>query len=376
MKNNLKSELYVHIPFCARKCDYCDFTSFVTDACSKQRYFEMLNKEIDMKADFTGKIPVESVFFGGGTPSLVDSRFIVNVLEHLRDRYLIEETAEISMEMNPNSISKDKVKDYYNAGINRVSIGLQSANNEELRALSRLHSYEEFLTAYDVIRNAGFNNVNVDIMNALPGQTVSSYEETLKKVLALRPEHISAYSLIIEEGTPFYERYPDKKGLPSEEDERLMYYKTKELLRPEGYERYEISNYSLEGRECRHNIGYWVRKPYIGFGLSAASLFDEKRHTTHGNLKAYLEGDFSGEDIVLSKKDQMEEFLFLGLRMIKGVSLKEFEDNFGKKLTSVYGEPVSKLTKENLIVMDDRLRLTDRGLDLANYCMAEFLLDE
>lgn len=373
MKNSKGNEIYIHVPFCARKCSYCDFVSFAMNEDVQDRYFNALFNEINLKSESVGKIPVDSVFIGGGTPSLVKEKHIEGLMDVLRSRFELSPDAEISIEMNPNSASLEKIKAYKRAGINRVSIGLQSTNDEELKVLGRLHSYEEFLRTYDDVRSAGFENVNIDLMSAVPKQTIKSFEETLKRVTLLNPEHISAYSLIIEEGTPFYERYSDGTGLPSEEDEREMYYLTKAILSDAGYERYEISNYAKCGYECRHNIGYWTRVPYLGFGIAAASLWDERRYTTHSDIKRYIAGDYSKEETILSKEDRIEEFMFLGLRLIKGVSVAEFEKQFGRTVFDEYGDVLCKLEKDKLITVDERVRLTDKGLDVANYCMSEFI---
>ena len=374
MKSNEKGELYVHVPFCARKCAYCDFVSFVTDADVQSDYFAALNKQIDIKAE-SADITVDSVFFGGGTPSLVAPKYIYEVMEHFKRRFSFADDSEVTIEMNPNSVSKEKLKIYKEAGINRVSIGLQSADNKELKILSRLHSFEEFLKAYDEVRNAGFDNVNIDVISAIPKQTLKSYENTLNKVVNLQPEHISAYSLIIEENTPFFELYKDGKDLPDEETEREMYYLTKSILDSCGYKRYEISNYAKEGKECRHNLGYWQRKPYLGFGIAAASLYKETRYQMHNDLKAFINGNFREEETALSQNDMMEEFMFLGLRLCKGVSKKEFYECFGLRMEEVYGKQLLKLEREKCLINSDFVALTDKGMDVANYCMSEFILD-
>lgn len=374
MKSNEKGELYVHVPFCARKCAYCDFVSFVTDADVQSDYFVALNKQIDIKAE-SADITVDSVFFGGGTPSLVAPKNIHEVMEHFKRRFSFVDDSEVTIEMNPNSVSKEKLKIYKEAGINRVSIGLQSADNKELKILSRLHSFEEFLKAYDEVRNAGFDNVNIDVISAIPKQTLKSYENTLNKVVDLQPEHISAYSLIIEENTPFFELYKDGKDLPDEETEREMYYLTKSLLDSCGYKRYEISNYAKEGKECRHNLGYWQRKPYLGFGIAAASLYKETRYQMHNDLKAFINGNFREEETALSQNDMMEEFMFLGLRLCKGVSKKKFYECFGLRMEEVYGKQLLKLEREKCLINSDFVALTDKGMDVANYCMSEFIFD-
>lgn len=375
MKNKDSLMLYIHIPFCERKCDYCDFLSFVTDEDTKAGYFKGLFKQLELKAELAGNIPVSSIFIGGGTPSCVDERFIYDTLMLVRDKYRVLDDAEITMESNPNSIRKEALSVYRNAGINRISMGLQSADNEELKLLSRLHSYEDFLKAYDAVRLCGFDNVNVDLMSGLPGQSIASFEKTLSKVISLKPEHISAYSLIFEEGTRFYERYGDGEGVVDEETDRYIYHMTQSMLKDFGYERYEISNYSRPGKECRHNLGYWVRRPYLGFGPSAASLFDEKRYSMHRDLKAFIAGDFSESVEELSLNARMEEFMFLGLRLTKGISRDEFFKAFNKDLDSVYKDVLEKLQKEGLLDISGRVKLTERGLDLANYAMSQFLLD-
>lgn len=373
MKSNEAVEIYVHIPFCARKCDYCDFVSFVCDEDTQKKYFDALKKQIELKKETVGKVPVVSCFFGGGTPSLPLAGYIGEVLAKLKECFEFTDDAEISIEMNPNSASLEKLKSYRALGFNRVSIGLQSTENSELKTLSRLHSYEDFLNTFKAARQAGFDNINVDLMSALPGQTLESYKKTLERVTALEPEHISAYSLIVEENTPFYERYKDGAGLVDEDTEREMYYLTKSFLEDKGYFRYEISNYAKKGFECRHNLGYWRRVPYLGFGISAASLYKEVRYQMHSDLERYSLGDFAEEKTVLSENDRMEEFMFLGLRCIEGVSKDEFFKTFKKDLEDQYKEELEKLENEGLLVNSSRVFLTDRGLDLANYCMSQFI---
>jgi oxygen-independent coproporphyrinogen-3 oxidase len=374
MKNDKKAEIYIHVPFCARKCAYCDFVSFVTDDATKKAYFDALKKEITGTAESIGKIPVDSCFFGGGTPSLVDESFIVSTLDTIRDCFQLDKDAEITMEMNPDSVNDNKLRTYFDAGINRVSLGLQSTEDDELKLLSRIHDYDTFLRAYDRVRTTGFKNVNIDLMSGLPGQDKDKFLKTLKRVIDLKPQHISAYSLIIEENTPFYEKYKDGHGLPTEETDREIYHETYDTLAKAGFDRYEISNYAIPGYECRHNTGYWTRKNYLGFGIAAASLYENVRMSHRAGLKDYINCDFSLEKEALTKKDQMEEFMFLGLRLTKGVSKKDFYDEFNESMDSVYGEVLSKLTEEKLIVNGERVYLTELGLDLANYAMSRFLL--
>ncbi|MEI3176916.1 MAG: radical SAM family heme chaperone HemW [Lachnospiraceae bacterium] len=381
-------ELYVHIPFCVRKCEYCDFLSAPAGADTQQEYVRNLLLEIEQKGVRCTDYKVTTIFFGGGTPSILKAGWIADILNAIHRNFKVRKDAEITIECNPGTLTFEKLSIYKSAGINRISVGLQSASDAELRELGRIHTYEDFLKSYDLIRKKGFSNVNIDLMAALPGQTLKSYEQTLRRVLALKPEHISAYSLIIEEGTPFYEKYEAdellrEKGekpqmLPSEETERLMYERTKELLLAHGYERYEISNYARRGYACRHNIGYWRRENYLGFGLGSASLLENERFHNTTDLTDYLGGDYLAyEQEKLDKKSQMEEFMFLGLRMTDGISTECFRQTFGLTVELVYGPVLEQQIADQLLRKEDgRIFLTERGLDVSNYVMAQFLLDK
>ena len=372
-------ELYLHIPFCARKCAYCDFLSFSCGTETQKRYVDQLIEEINNAGAGFRDTTVTSVFVGGGTPSILKSEEMVRIFDALRSSFNIEETAEISMEANPGTVTKEKLLDYRKAGINRLSFGLQSADNTELNHLGRIHTYEQFLESYHLARECGFKNINVDLMSALPGQTMESWLDTLKKVAALEPEHISAYSLIIEEGTPFYEMYGDEKGeelLPDEDSEREMYHQTKKVLKELGYERYEISNYAKPGKECQHNIGYWTGVPYLGLGLGASSYIDGCRFNNTDDLEEYLNGGAGKrcDEIVLDAEDMQEEFFFVGLRMVRGVSLKQFETQFGKTAEEVYPGLLERLIRDGGAETDGEMfRLTEYGMDVRNLIMAEFL---
>ena len=374
-------ELYLHMPFCVRKCAYCDFLSFPSGAETQRMYAKRLMKDIDVMGKRYGKIPVETIFIGGGTPSVPDSALIVEIMEHVRHAFHVADGAEISMEANPGTVTREKLTDYRKAGINRLSFGLQSANDRELKLLGRIHTWAEFLESFTLARECGFANLNIDLMSALPGQTCESWKETLSRVTELDPEHISAYSLIIEEGTPFGERYGSEEGrklLPDEDSEREMYHETKRFLKDCGYERYEISNYAKPGRECRHNIGYWTGVPYLGLGLGASSYLDGCRFTVNPDMKQYLEekpGMFADIE-KLTKKDMEEEFFYVGLRMTAGVSLSEFERRFGISAKEVYPGLMETFVKEKAARFEgDRFVLTDYGLDVSNYIMAQFLQD-
>lgn len=412
-------ELYVHIPFCIRKCAYCDFLSAPADGALREKYVEALIREIRSYREWALDYRVSTVFMGGGTPSILSPGQIRDIFTALRENFRVDPGAEVTIEANPGTVTEEKLLAWKGAGVNRVSVGLQSAKDEELRMLGRIHGYGQFLDTWELIRREGIKNANIDLIFAIPGQTSESWEETLRKAAGLEPEHLSIYSLIIEEGTPFYERYGDapegkrsgntagrkedascraadeeekqERGqeapekemlpeLPDEETERRMYEDTEKILREYGYIRYEISNYAKPGYECRHNIGYWQRKEYLGLGLGASSLIQKKRFRHRSDLPGYLAGAEAAEHLceeeeVLTVKDEMEEFMFLGLRMMCGVRKSEFLRLFGVLMDEVYGEPLYKMEKNGLLeIKGDTVRLTGRGIDISNYVFAQFLL--
>ena len=386
-------EIYVHIPFCVRKCGYCDFLSAPASESVRSAYMDQLLKEIEAAGPAYRKYQVSSVFIGGGTPSVLLPAQIQRLCRQLQDSFSFLQDAEVTIECNPGTLNEEKLRTYQSCGVNRLSMGLQSADASELRLLGRIHTYEQFTDQYQLARELGFKNINVDIISAIPGQKTSVYEQTLRKVIALEPEHISAYSLIIEEGTPFSDRYGQaeqlrQKGkpqllLPDEDEERRMYDLTKQMLQSAGYHRYEISNYALTGYECRHNQGYWLRKNYLGIGLGASSMIENIRFSNATDLNQYLELDMTEPDRAVStweKLDvsaQMEEFMFLGLRMMRGVSAEKFQKQFSKTIEEVYGRVLVKQLKQNLIKRTDAgYCLTDYGIDVSNYVMAEYLLDD
>ena len=344
---------------------------------------EALFLEIRERAVECKEYQVCSIFIGGGTPSVLSGERIEQMLSLIGENYALTEDAEITIEVNPGTVDGEKLRIYRRAGVNRLSIGLQSAIDEELRSLGRIHTWQQFLETYQQARAAGFENLNVDLMSALPGQTRESYAESLRRVLDLRPEHISAYSLIVEEGTPFFDMELD---LPDEDTERLMYERTEELLQEKGYYRYEISNYALAGRECRHNQVYWERGEYLGVGLGASSLLrkmDNKelpyareiRTKNNSNLNSYLQGDFSSEEeVVLTRREVMEEFFFLGLRQMKGVSLIQFSEEFGEDTIDWFEEAIGRSLREGLLIQEgSRLYLSKKGIDVSNIVFARFL---
>ena len=376
-------ELYIHIPFCIKKCNYCDFLSFPSNEERREIYVQSLINEIEQTGKLLDKdaYAVRSIFIGGGTPSLLSGKQIERIMLAVRNAFFIMEEAEITMETNPGTLTKENVFSYKKAGVNRFSMGLQSADDACLHLLGRIHTWEEFLKSYELARKAGFENINVDLMSGLPGQTVSIYRRTLEKVMALQPEHISAYSLILEEGTPFGESEEIQKKIPDEETDREMYQLPKEVLAENGYERYEISNYAKKDFERRHNLGYWSHIPYLGVGLNASSYMDERRFENPSDMKQYLKitsfDELYSQTRPLSVHEQMEEFMFLGLRKTKGISKKKFEERFGCSMDSVYEKPLKESIEQGFIKeQGDQILLTQEGILVSNQVLCEFLFDE
>jgi oxygen-independent coproporphyrinogen-3 oxidase len=374
-----KISIYIHIPFCVQKCAYCDFLSAPATRDRQVEYLAALIREIVSEAAKYRNYTVETIFLGGGTPSILEVSDIEEVLGQIRACYYLARDVEITMEMNPKTADFEKLCGLKKVGINRLSIGLQSADNRELATIGRIHTYEEFLQTYEWARAAGFDNINIDLMSALPGQNMESWLSTLNKVFALNPEHISAYSLIIEEGTRLYENLADYPPVPCEDEDRRMYQETKRLMASYGYHRYEISNYARAGFECRHNIVYWKRGNYVGFGIGAASMVENVRWKNIEDIDAYIGESCNFSNIrrdtqKLSESECMEEFMFLGLRMMRGVSKREFRDTFGKGMGDVYGDALDKWTELGMIIYKDgRYRLSDKGIDVSNVILADFL---
>ncbi|HIW21822.1 MAG TPA: radical SAM family heme chaperone HemW [Candidatus Dorea intestinavium] len=361
MKKEL--ELYLHIPFCVKKCNYCDFPSGPSTKKVQEEYVKQLIKKIEDKRDFAKDYEVSTIFVGGGTPTILATSLLDQIFEKVFAVFKVNKKAEITTEMNPGTGNLTYLKELKKMGINRLSLGLQSTNDLELLKLGRIHTYEDFLRTFKEAREVGFDNINVDLMSAIPEQTIASWIQSLKHIARIAPEHISAYSLIVEEGTPFYEmEQKHLLNLPNEEDERRMYKETNIILKEYGYHRYEISNYAKEGYECQHNLGYWERKEYLGLGYQAASLINNKR---------FVEGE---EAEVLTIKNQMEEFMFLGLRKMVGISSREFYKTFNKEIHHVYGKVLKDLKHKKLIrESKGYIALTEKGIDLSNYVLSEFL---
>lgn len=373
--------IYVHIPFCKKKCKYCDFVSFVSYEEKYKEYIECLINEIKNKKIENPKI-VNTIYFGGGTPSVLDSKEIKKILDTIKERFEIEQNCEITVEVNPGTITKQKLEDYKNAGVNRLSIGLQSASNRILKLIGRIHTYEEFLNTYNLAKDVGFENINVDLMLAIPTQIENELIDSIQKVIDLKPNHISIYSLILEEGTELDEMIETGQyELLDENIERQMYWKTKKILELNGYNHYEISNFSKKGFESKHNMDCWNQEEYIGFGLAAHSYNSNIRFSNIDALEIYIR-NIKNKDYeknveiheIQDKPSQMREFMMLGLRKIEGVKISDFERKFRINPLFYFRFEISKLTDENLIEVDlDNIKLTKKGLDLANQVFGEFI---
>ena len=454
MKNKNELGIYIHIPFCVHKCIYCDFLSSPADVHTRKQYVRALINEIYltregkcankliknvlqgdntsyedmeeqavngltsdyalydtvcmadyektiMQEDISGCVDdiksenghiVTSIFIGGGTPSAIDAEDISDILDAVRKNYNVSDKAEITIECNPGTMDKKKAAIYRKAGINRISFGLQSTDNNELRMLGRIHTYEQFMESYKIAREAGFDNINIDLMSALPGQTMESFKAVLEKALSLGAEHISVYSLIVEEGTRLSDNIDSFPQIPSDDEDRQMYYMTKEMLSSYGYEQYEISNYAQKGYECKHNLKYWERCDYLGFGIGAASLYGGRRYTNISDIGRYMDvlaeitNALDKSYVIellqirtdmeeLSKEDEMSEYMFLGLRKTKGIDITDFKEEFGTDIKDIFGEAIEDNIARGLLIHDGNgLYLSKRGIDISNTVMSDFIL--
>ena len=378
----MKIGLYVHIPFCHSKCYYCDFLSFPNKG-EEEVYVKALIKEIESYGQRTrGVHTISSLFIGGGTPTVLSPFLLDEVCKAIRLNFDIEEDAEWTVEANPGTILKEHVEGFKRNGVNRVSLGLQAVQDQKLKAIGRIHVFEDWKRSINLLREQGITNINTDIMFALPGQTLEEWEETIQTMIEFDLPHISAYSLIIEEGTVFGNRY--KAGTLKAMDEELdrqMYECVKERFKEAGYEQYEISNWCKEDLECKHNVLYWESGSYLGIGIGSHGYMDGKRYHNTTSFKEYIEvaGDTRKlvvESEEITEKNAMEEFMFLGLRMLRGISIEAFYKRFGKSVFDVYGETLEKWIKEEIIVHNkDRLFLSDKGIDLSNQVFISFLID-
>lgn len=400
-KNKRPLGLYLHFPFCVRKCRYCDFLSFPSGEAGREIYLERLKEEIKARGAIYQDYNIETLFIGGGTPSLMTGQQLTELLDTVRASFHVSPVGEWTMECNPGTTDAETLRIYRNAGINRLSFGLQSMNDEELKYLGRIHTAKQFAENYQAARRVGFENINIDLMSALPGQTTASWLDTLNKATAFEPEHLSAYSLIIEEETPFWDLYGDDRSgeanadgiiadggagqqgkaailtLPDEDSERQMYHLTKRILAEKGYERYEISNYTRKGFECRHNLIYWQRKDYLGLGLGAASMVGNRRFSNVSDMTSYMHDWSYCQEEILDRKAQIEETMFLGLRCTAGVSDRMFTEKFGQSMMDIYGDIIRKYLSEGFLIYnpsDGRLAFSEAGTDVSNWILSDFLL--
>ena len=373
-----KIGIYVHIPFCKKKCAYCDFISYCGKDDLIEKYVDSVKKEIEhvkIKSEIT------TIYIGGGTPSYIDSKFIVQILEKIKEKNVAQD-AEITIEVNPGTVTQEKLQDYIDCGINRISIGLQTTNDELLKQIGRIHNYEQFLETYKLAKKVGFKNINVDLMLGLPNQRIIDLKESLENVLRLAPKHISVYSLIVEDGTPIANKIENGKlKLPDDELERNMYWYVKNTLELNGYKHYEISNFAKKGYESKHNMNCWNQMEYVGIGTAAHSYRDITRYSNTEDIKEYIKnvqkGEFEKNRIIheiQKEEDSKKEFMLLGLRKIDGLKISEFKNKFGDNPIYLYRNELKKLSDEKLIIIqDDNIRLSNKGIDLANLVWEEFV---
>ena len=370
--------IYVHIPFCKQKCSYCDFISYCDKNDLIEKYIKALKQEI--KNSSVNEYEISTIYIGGGTPSYIESKYISEILKTIKQKYNISRNVEITIEVNPGTATKEKLRDYVEAGINRISIGLQSCNNNLLKMIGRIHTYEEFLSTYKLAREVGFKNINVDLMIGLPNQTLDDVKKSLEEISKLNPEHISVYSLIVEEGTPIEKKIADGQlKLPNEELEREEYWEVKKFLESLGYKHYEISNFAKTGYESKHNLNCWEQKEYLGFGAAAHSYMKKTRYSNTENIEKYINQEMQSEQLhivheVQKEEEQKKEYMLLGLRKIDGVQISSFKNKFGCNPIMEFKNELKKLTQEGLIKIDlDQIKLTEKGIDLANIVWEEFI---
>ena len=370
--------IYIHIPFCKQKCYYCDFVSYCNKDNLIEKYIQAVKKEIQLQEIIK---EIDTIYIGGGTPSYIEAKYIKEILEEIKTKNISKE-AEITIEVNPGTVTLDKLQKYKNCGINRLSIGLQSTQNNLLKTIGRIHNFEEFLETYKMARKVGFKNINVDLMLGLPNQKISDLKESLEKVLELKPEHISVYSLIVEENTPIADKIEKNELiLPEEETERNMYWYVKNTLELNGFHHYEISNFAKKGFESKHNLNCWEQQEYIGIGTAAHSYVENVRYSNTENLEKYIDNIEQGTPEnnkiiheVQNENDKKKEFMLLGLRKIDGIKISEFKKVFGDNPIYLFRNELKKLSDEELIeIYDDIIRLTNKGIDLANLVWEEFI---
>lgn len=393
IKENTKNiGIYVHIPFCKKKCEYCDFKSFVGKENMIDQYMKWIKYELksigeenrlDYENNLDDLIIVKTIYIGGGTPSILLPKYTSDILNTIKDNYTIDnKNLEVTIEVNPGTVDEKKLSEYKKCGVNRLSIGLQATQNKVLNTLGRIHTYNDFLDTYNTARKIGFNNINVDLMLGIPGQTLEDVQESIEEIIKLSPEHISTYSLIIEEGTPFFNKLAKNKiTLPDEEIERQMYWMVKKKLEEAGYIHYEISNFAKKGYESKHNLACWNQEEYVGVGAAAHSYTNNVRYSNVCEIEEYInnyENNNETNNFIFHEKQtkdsKMKEFMLLGLRKINGIQVQEFKNRFGENPIYLYRKELDKLVSENLLEIDgDNIKLTEKGLDLANLVWEEFV---
>lgn len=379
--NTTKVGLYIHIPFCSSKCPYCDFYSIVVDdETVKNHYLSSLRKEIEIYSNKITGVMIQSIFVGGGTPTTLSGQQIAEILKGCYQHFKIKESIEITVESNPATFDRNKAKALFHAGVNRISIGAQSFNNRLLKKIGRIHNKQDILDSFFIARQAGFRNINLDMMIGLPGQTMKSVDDSLNEIVRLCPEHISLYSLSIEEGTPFERlKRSGKLRIPNDDQTYEMYRKSIDFLHHYGYEQYEISNFALPYKRCFHNQIYWKNQPYLGLGASATSYIDDRRIKNYSDVKKYIE--LLDHDIlpieskeILPLKEKMAETIILQLRMMDGLSRSDFLRRFHQPVEALFSNQLDHLMKQGLLdVNDTHYFLTKKGIPLANIVFIEFL---
>ena len=372
-----KLGIYIHIPFCKSKCFYCDFNSYANHEELVDVYVDALKKEINSAND---NRVVPSIYIGGGTPSYIDGKYIAEILELIRAKFNVSTDAEITIEANPGTVDRNKLNIYKDYGVNRISFGLQTCQDKLLKSIGRIHTFEEAKSGYLLARECGFSNISLDLMFGLPGQSMDDLRYSLERIIELNPEHISTYSLKVEENTVFGKQQREGKLiLPDEDLERKMYYSIKNELKIVGYEHYEISNFAKKSYQSRHNNSYWEGQDYLGFGAGASSLYNNLRYSNEGDIRKYIDKISNNEQFyeieeILDEKAKLSEAMILGLRKLKGVSKIDIKEKLGYDILEVYSDEITKLLRLGLLIQEgDRIRLTDKGLDLANQVFMEFI---
>lgn len=379
--------IYVHIPFCKQKCSYCDFISYWDKNDLVEKYIEVLKQEIKNNTEDVSKYEISTIYIGGGTPSYIESEYIGEILKIIKQKYNVSKNAEITIEVNPGTVTQEKLRSYAESGINRISIGLQSCNNNLLKMIGRIHTYEDFLSTYTLAREVGFKNINVDLMIGLPNQTLEDVKKSLEEIIKLNPKHISVYSLIVEEGTPIEKKIvKGELKLPNEELERQEYWEVKRTLENSGYKHYEISNFAKRGYESKHNLNCWEQKEYLGFGIAAHSYMNGVRYSNVEHIEEYLKKEMGSEKCEVGKntsniiheiqteENKKKEYMLLGLRKIDGIKISSFKNKFGCNPIIEFKNELNKLVQEKLIEIDlDQIKLTKKGIDLANLVWEEFI---